>query len=83
MKFKFEFKLYDRKLNEIEPAFASKDYRTEEQANISAQVALKDKANSRFAEIFQYRYVRGYLKDRACIGRFTKGDSGEISYIGL
>lgn len=83
MKFKFEFKLYDRKLNDIECSFASKDYQTEEQANISAKVGLKDKANARYAEIFQYKYIKGFQKDRACIGRFTKGDSGEISYQGL
>jgi hypothetical protein len=83
MQFKYEFKLYDRKLNDVEPSFASKDYQTEEQANISAKVALKDKSNARYAEIFQYRYVKGFMKDKACIGRFTKADNGEMSYIGL
>lgn len=83
MKFKFEFKLYDRKQNEIESPFASKDYQTEEQANISAKVALKDVKNARYAEIFQYKSSRGFMKDRACIGRFTKSDNQEFSYIGL
>jgi len=81
MKFKFEFKLYDRKLNDVESKSASKDFDNEKSVNAGAEAELKT-SNARYCEIFQYRYVRGNLKDKACIGRFTKDDRGEISYFG-
>lgn len=79
MKFKYEYKIIDRKLNDLE---IRKEYLQESSVNKAGEEALKRIKNAVYCEIYQYRYVRGFLKDRAMIAMLTKGESGEISYRG-
>ncbi len=79
MKFKYEYVLLDKKLTDLD---IGKELLNEQIALNCGQTALKSNPKARYCEIYQYRFVKGFQKDRACVGMFTKSESGEISYRG-